>query len=118
MTFIDLAAVPEFEPLPGVRLRTPHGRNVMLSHVNLDEGAVVPTHHHPHEQAGVILSGRLELTIAGETRVLEPGALYIIPADVPHAARAVGGPATVLDIFSPIREDYARRSNTYIPAAG
>jgi len=115
MPFIDLTVVPQFEALPGVRLRTPHGKNIMLSEATLAEGAVVPEHHHPHEQAGIVVSGRLELTIAGETRVLEPGAVYLIPGDVPHAARAIGGPTVVLDIFSPIREDYALRQNKYIP---
>ena len=116
MPFIDLPTVPEFELSPGVRLRTPYGKNIMLSYVNLDEGAVVPVHHHPHEQAGIVVNGQLELTIADETRILGPGAMYIVPANVPHAARAVGGSATVMDVFSPIREDYAQRLNSYIPA--
>jgi len=34
---------------------------------------------------------------------------------VPHRAVAVGGPALVLDVFSPIREDYAAKFNKYIP---
>ena len=31
-------------------------------------------------------------------------------------AVAVGGPAVVLDVFSPVREDYAALANRYIPA--
>ena len=54
-----------------------------------------------------MLEGRMELQIGSESRVLEPGDYYIIPPDTPHQARAVGGPARALDIFSPIREDYA-----------
>ena len=49
----------------------------------------------------------MELQIGSESRVLEPGEYYIIPPGTPHQARAVGGPARALDIFSPIREDYA-----------
>ena len=116
MPFIDIDAVPRLEPLPGFRIRTPHGQNIMLSYVEIDAGGVVPTHRHPHEQAGIVLKGRLQLTIGDETRVLEPGAMYIAPPDVPHSAAAVGGPVEVLDIFSPIREDYAAMLNRYIPA--
>jgi quercetin dioxygenase-like cupin family protein len=107
--FVDLDSVPHIEIFPGVRIRTPHGKNLMLSYVQIDEGALVETHQHPHEQGGMLLRGRMELTIGDETRVLEPGEMYLIPPDTPHRARAVGGPAVALDVFSPVREDYAAR---------
>lgn len=109
MPFFDVQSLRPFELSPGVRLRTPHGQNLMLSYVEIDEGAVVETHHHPHEQGGVVLSGRLALTIGDETRTLGPGEMYLIPPNVPHRASAVGGRAVALDVFSPVREDYARR---------
>ena len=49
------------------------------------------------------------------TRVVEPGSLFIIPPNVSHQATAVDGPATVLDVFSPVGEDYADQMNRYIP---
>ena len=115
MGFVDLEHVPTIEPVPGCRLRTPFGKNLMLSYLEMEGGAEIPLHHHPHEQAGVLLTGRLRLTIGDETRVVEPGALFIIPPNVPHRAVAVDGPATVLDVFSPIREDYVELTNRYIP---
>jgi quercetin dioxygenase-like cupin family protein len=63
-------------------------------------------HNHPHEQAGTIISGRLQMTIAGETRWLEPGDTYIIPGGVDHMAVTGDESARVLDIFSPVREAY------------
>ncbi len=115
MPFIDLDKIPALEVIPGCRLRTPYGQNVMLSYLEMDEGAVVPLHSHPHEQAGILLSGRLELTIGQEVRVCEAGSLFLIPPNTPHKAVAVGGPAVVLDVFSPVREDYAALFNKYIP---
>lgn len=115
MGFIDLASVPTLAPLPGCRMRTPFGEHLMLSYLEMDEGAEVPLHHHPHEQGGILLSGRLQLTIGEETRIVKPGAMFLIPPNVPHRAVAVNGPATVLDVFSPIREDYAELANRYIP---
>lgn len=115
MHFIDLEQIPPMEALPGCRLRTPYGQNLMLSHVDMDEGAVIPLHEHPHEQGGVVLKGRLELTIADEVRILEPGEMYLIPPNTPHKAVAVDGPAVALDVFSPIREDYVEMMNKYIP---
>jgi quercetin dioxygenase-like cupin family protein len=87
----------------------------MLSYLEMDEGAVIPLHDHPHEQGGMLLEGQLELTIGDETRVVDAGSMFIIPPNVPHKAVAIGGPALVLDVFSPIREDYAELMNRYIP---
>jgi quercetin dioxygenase-like cupin family protein len=107
--FIDLQSVPPIALFPGVRIRTPYGKNLMLSYVEFDAGAVVEAHSHPHEQGGMVVSGRMELTIGGETRTLGPGAMYLIPPNMPHRAAAVDGPVVALDVFSPVREDYAER---------
>ena len=79
----------------------------MLSYLEMDEGEVVPLHDHPHEQGGILLEGQVELTIGDEVRVCEVGEMFLIPPNTPHKAVAVGGPARVLDVFSPVREDYA-----------
>ena len=116
MPFIDLSTFPFIEPVPGCRLRTPHGQNLMLSYLEMEAGAEVPMHHHPHEQGGILLQGKVQLTIGDETRIVEAGSLFIIPPNVPHRAVAIDGRAVVLDVFSPIREDYAELANRYIPA--
>jgi quercetin dioxygenase-like cupin family protein len=113
--FIDLDQYEPISPVPGCRMRTPFGQNLMLSYLEMDDGAEVPLHHHPHEQGGILISGRVQLTIGDETRIVEAGSLFLIPPNVPHRAVAVDGPAKVLDVFSPIREDYAQLANHYIP---
>ena len=115
MPFINIDDIEPISPVPGCRMRTPFGQNLMLSYLEMDEGAEVPLHSHPHEQGGMLLRGRVELTIGDETRVCEAGSMFMIPPHVPHRAVAVGGPAVVLDVFSPVREDYAKLTNTYIP---
>ena len=107
MNFLDMSEITAKEIFPGVKIRAPHGENLMLSIVDFDPDAQVPLHSHPHEQGGVLLEGRMELQIGSESRVLEPGEFYLIPPNIPHRATAVGGSARALDIFSPIREDYA-----------
>ena len=113
MTFIDWGTVPVQTIAPGVRIRTPFGERLMLSLVEIDEDAVVPPHSHPHEQAGMVLEGVLELAIGGDARTLEAGDAYMIPGNVTHSARAVRGRCRLLDVFSPIREDYARGMNQF-----
>lgn len=114
MPFIDIESIPSNEVVSGCRLRSPYGENLMLSYLEMDEGSVIPLHNHPHEQGGMLLEGKLELTIGDETRIVQQGAMYIIPPDVPHKAVAIDGPAVVLDVFSPIREDYVEMMNDYI----
>ncbi len=103
---------------PGVRIRTPHGERIMISLVEIDAGAVVPPHAHPHEQAGIVLEGEMELTIGEERRILKKGEAYIIPGGTEHSARSAGGPCRALDIFSPIREDYSRGGNAFVGKKG
>lgn len=118
MPFINIQDIRPVEPVPGCRMRTPYGQNLMLSYLEMDAGAEVPLHNHPHEQGGILLKGRLQLTIGDETRVVEAGAMFIIPPHVMHRAVAIDGPAVVLDVFSPVREDYAQLINSYIPPVG
>ena len=108
MMFVDLEKIPYQEIAPGVRIRAPYGEKIMLSLLEMEEGTEVPLHDHPHEQAGMLLEGRMKLTIGGETRIVEPGSSYFIPPNVAHGAIAFDGPVKTLDVFSPIREDYAK----------
>ena len=77
--FINPADIEPIEPLPGIRMRTPHLDQLMLSYLEMEEGAEVPLHDHPHEQGGILISGRMELQIGDETRTVEPGGMYLIP---------------------------------------
>ena len=57
MPFIDWNAIPTNEVAPGVRIRAPFGENLMISLLEMEEGAVVNRHSHPHEQGGNMLEG-------------------------------------------------------------
>lgn len=114
MGFVEISEYPAIEPVPGCRMRTPFGKNLMLSYLEMDDGAEIPTHSHPHEQGGMLVKGTVELTIGDETRRVEAGAMFLIPSGVPHRVVAIG-PAVILDAFSPVREDYAELANRYIP---
>ena len=106
--FVDLSRFPRNELAPGVATQTPYGENLMLSLVDMEEGSVVPTHSHPHEQGGILLEGRVEMEIGSEKKILSPGDLYIVPPNVPHRVVALEAPVKILDIFSPVREEYAK----------
>jgi quercetin dioxygenase-like cupin family protein len=91
---------------PGVHIRTCAAEKMMLSVVEMEPGAVVEEHAHPHEQVGMLLAGRVQFTIGGETRTLQPGDLWRIPGGVRHKVVVLDAPSKALDIFMPVREDY------------
>jgi quercetin dioxygenase-like cupin family protein len=92
--------------VPGAITRTFWGDNILLSLVEIEANSEVPRHTHPHEQAGVLIEGEMEMGIGGEVRVMKPGDMYIIPANVEHYARCGDTSAKALDIFSPVREEF------------
>ena len=77
----------------------------VIARVEVRADARLPQHAHPHEQVTTVLSGELELTVAGEVKVLRPGMVAFIPGGVPHSARAITA-CQVLDVFHPVRDDY------------
>jgi quercetin dioxygenase-like cupin family protein len=91
---------------PGVTARTFWQNQMLLSLVDFEPNTLVPLHTHPHEQSGVVLEGEVEMTIDGESRIIRPGDMYIIPGGIEHSAKSFGAPARVLDTFSPVREEY------------
>ena len=54
----------------------------------------------------MMVSGTMEFTIDGRTRVLSGNEMYFVPGGVPHAAKGGPGGAVALDAFSPPREEY------------
>jgi quercetin dioxygenase-like cupin family protein len=94
------------EIVPGGFIRTFWGDNTLLSLVDIAPTVEVPLHTHPHEQSGIVLEGELEMGVEGEVKLLSPGDMYIIPGGVEHYAKTLSSSAKVLDIFSPVREDY------------
>ncbi len=106
MFFYDPSQRQPKELVPGINARTFWGEKMLLAIVNLDPHTRLPMHSHPHEQAGIVLEGEIEFTVAGEVRRLKPGDVYVIPGDVEHEARTFEQPVKVMDVFSPVREEY------------
>ena len=106
MYYPDQRARQTKELAPGVRTRTFWGDNLLLSVLEFDPNSVVPNHTHTHEQAGVILEGEVEMDIGGESRLLKPGDVYIVPGNVEHGGRSGNSSVRIVDIFSPVREEF------------
>src|SRR5215208_1344893 len=68
------------------------GDRVMLAHVYLDKGCVVPKHSHENEQLTYILEGALHFRIGEDQKeeiTVRAGEVLVIPSNVPHSATAL-----------------------------
>lgn len=90
----------------GAVARAVTGERITMAVVDLEPDLAVPEHHHGNEQLGFVLKGSVTMTIAGESRSLRAGETYAIAPEVPHSATAGPEGATVVDVFSPVREDW------------
>ena len=92
------------------------GDKMMLAHVYLKKGCIVPLHHHENEQITYILEGALRFHIGaedGEEVIVRVGEVLHIPSNVPHTAEALEDTLDV-DIFSPPRQDWLDKSDDYL----
>jgi quercetin dioxygenase-like cupin family protein len=94
------------ELVAGVTTRTFWGERMLVSLVDLEPHAVIPSHTHPHEQVGVVVAGEYTITIGDETRLVKTGDIYIIPGGVSHGVVTGDARATAFEVFSPVREEY------------
>ena len=92
------------------------GDRVMLTHVYLKKGSIVPRHSHENEQLTYILEGGLRFWIGpDESEVIDvrAGEVLHIPSFVQHKAEALEDTLDV-DIFSPPREDWLNKTDDYL----
>ncbi|HET7583775.1 MAG TPA: cupin domain-containing protein [Gemmatimonadaceae bacterium] len=91
------------------------GDRMMLAHVYLKKGCIVPKHSHENEQLTYILEGALRFWIGddgAQELVVGAGEVLHIPSHVPHRAEALEDTLDV-DIFSPPRADWLNGTDSY-----
>ena len=92
------------------------GDRMMLAHVYLKKGCIVPKHSHENEQLTYILEGCLRFWIGeDQSQVLDlhAGEVLHLPSQVPHKAEALEDTLDV-DVFSPPREDWLNKTDAYL----
>jgi quercetin dioxygenase-like cupin family protein len=91
---------------PGlIRKTLVNGGKLMICRFDLDRGVEIPSHAHPHDQAGYVVSGKIRIAVDGKSCDLGPGDSYYAPSGALHSAVALEA-SVVVDTFSPPRDDY------------
>jgi quercetin dioxygenase-like cupin family protein len=92
--------------LEGVHFKTlVHGSNTSLHEFKLDKGSIIPVHSHPHEQTGYLVSGKMNFVLKDKIIPVEPGDSWNIAGGEEHGVDVVDD-CVVIEIFSPVREEY------------
>ena len=89
---------------------------IMLAHIYLKKGCVVPKHFHENEQVTYLLEGALRFRLGEdqrEERVLRAGGVLVVPSNLPHSAEALEDTLSV-DVFSPPRQDWLDGTDDYL----
>jgi quercetin dioxygenase-like cupin family protein len=92
------------------------GDRMMLAHVYLKKGCIVPKHSHENEQLTYILEGALKFWMGedgSEEVTVRAGEVLLIPSRVPHKAEALEETLDV-DVFSPPRQDWLDKKDDYL----
>ena len=92
------------------------GERMMMAHVYLKKGCVVPRHQHENEQLTYILDGALRFWIGADEKkdvIVRAGEVLHIPSMVWHKAEAIEDTLD-LDVFSPPRQDWLDKTDAYL----
>jgi quercetin dioxygenase-like cupin family protein len=113
MTQYDWNSLPAEQLNPSITRRAVHTQNLTIARLEILKDAIVPEHHHVHEQVATVERGALQFSIGGQEIVLRGGQSLAIPSNVPHKVVALED-TTVVDVFSPAREDWMRGDDAYL----
>lgn len=102
----DWTRIPVTEPAPGIKRQMIVGQNVMMCRFTFDPFLVTAEHTHPHEQMTLIVKGRVRFFIDGTENIVSAGDVLHFPPHNRHGATMMDEEVVLIDIFSPIREDF------------
>jgi quercetin dioxygenase-like cupin family protein len=115
VSFFRWTDMPKERVTDQISRRLVTGERMMLAHVYLDKGSVVPKHSHENEQLTYILEGALHFWIGEDQKeeiIVRAGEVLLIPSNVPHRALALEDTLDV-DVFSPPRQDWLNHTDSY-----
>jgi quercetin dioxygenase-like cupin family protein len=76
---------------PGVKVRLlKRIEDIELKTLDVAPGSSTPFHAHPHAHEGVIVAGSGALRFTNESQLLEPGCVFSVDPQEPHAIESHG----------------------------
>ena len=95
--------LPEADiPLKGIKAYLSQAENHQIIFMEFSEDVDLPEHSHA-SQWGIVLEGRLDLNIGGDTQTYSKSDRYFIPEGVQHSAKIYAGYADMTFFDQPNR---------------
>jgi quercetin dioxygenase-like cupin family protein len=113
----DWATIPVEQLEDGIERQMVIGKNLMICRLRFAPHVVTPPHDHPHEQMTIVERGRAMFTIGEEKRIAQAGDVLHFPPGSWHGASMLDEEVILVDIFSPIREDFLSNETISKPMA-
>jgi quercetin dioxygenase-like cupin family protein len=108
--FIENSEIDWEQTAPGVRRKImAYDDRLMVVKVSFETGGVGSLHSHHHTQITHVESGKFEVEINGEKKILSGGDAFYVPPHAVHGAICLET-GVLIDVFSPAREDFLQNS--------
>ena len=103
---LNWANIPVERPAAGIERQMFVGNRMMICRFRFKPFLVTPEHDHPHEQMTIVERGRVRFFIEGKERIASAGDVLHFPSRCEHGATMLEEEVVLIDIFSPVREDF------------
>ena len=103
---VNWATVPIEMLEEGIERQLVVGDDLMLCRLRIAPNIVTAAHDHPHEQITMVERGRVRFTIGSEERIAQAGDVLHFPSGCWHGATMLDEEVVLIDIFTPVREDF------------
>jgi quercetin dioxygenase-like cupin family protein len=101
--------VPPEHVADGIERQMIVGAKLMVCRLRFRPHVETAAHSHPHEQITLVEKGRVRFTVAGEVKIASEGDVLHFASGVVHGATILDEEVVLIDIFSPVREDFLER---------
>jgi quercetin dioxygenase-like cupin family protein len=102
-------AIPVERVADGIERQVIWGERLMVCRVRFAPHVATALHAHPHEQMTLVERGRVRFTVSGQTVEASAGDVMCFPPQLEHAAVMLDEEVILLDVFTPVREDFLPR---------
>jgi unsaturated pyranuronate lyase len=99
-------SVPSERIAEGIERQMIVGDQLMICRLRFEPFVDTPAHEHPHEQFTIVERGRVRFTIGDQERIAKAGDVLHFPSGCWHGATMLDEEVVLVDIFTPLREDF------------
>ena len=103
---LNWSSIPVEQVGEGIERQMFVGDRMMICRFRFKPFLVTPEHDHPHEQMTIVERGRVRFFIEGEEQIAAAGDVLHFPSNCWHGATMMDEEVVLIDIFSPLREDF------------